>query len=353
MTAGHWRALEAVFDAALELPAPERTAWLAAQETALRREVEALLAAREQAEDFLCQPAAPLPVVLPERATGEVNEQIGPYRLLRQLGGGGMGVVWLAERADGQFKQQVALKLIQAGRANEAIQQRFLHERQILAGLQHPHIARLTDGGVAADGRPFFVMEYIAGAPLDAYCREQQLGLNERLRLFLQVCAAVQYAHQHLVIHRDLKPGNILVTADGAPKLLDFGIAKLVQPAAAQSFETLPGAQPMTPAYASPEQVRGEKLTTASDVYALGVVLYELLAGRSPYRLQTDTLGELTRAICEQEPVKPSLAITQKTQPEEATSGAPIRNLQSAIRNWKTPTIACWLAARDSASKPK
>jgi serine/threonine protein kinase len=207
--------------------------------------------------------------------------------------------------------------LLKADITRADVRHRFLHERQVLADLNHPNIARLLDGGTAEDGRPYIVLEYIEGRPIDDYCQQQQLSLNERLQLFRQVCTAVQYAHQHLLIHRDLKPANVLVTSDGVPKLLDFGIAKLLQPDLAQSFETLPGTQPMTPAYASPEQVRGEKLTTASDVYSLGVLLYELLTGRSPYQLTTSNFGELVKAICEQEPLKSSTGETQRRKDRE------------------------------------
>src|SRR5262249_30517086 len=185
----------------------------------------------------------------------------------------------------------------------------------------HPNIARLLDGGATDDGRPYFVMEHIEGLPIDEYCRQRRLSVDDRLRLFRQVCAAVHYAHQNLVIHRDLKPSNIVVTEDGAPKLLDFGIAKLLQADLAQSFDTLSGVTPMTPAYASPEQMRGEKLTTASDVYSLGVVLYELLTGLSPYRLKANTFGELMRAVVEQEPERPSTALTSA---DDELNAAPV-----------------------------
>src|SRR5262249_39431430 len=185
----------------------------------------------------------------------------------------------------------------------------------------HPNIARLLDGGATDDGRPYFVMEHIEGLPIDEYCRQRRLSVDDRLRLFRQVCAAVHYAHQNLVIHRDLKPSNIVVTEDGAPKLLDFGIAKLLQPDLAQSFDTLSGLTPMTPAYASPEQVRGEKLTTASDAYSLGVVLYDLLTGRSPYRLKSSTFGELMRAVVDEEAEGPSTAIAGA---DDEPSAAPI-----------------------------
>ncbi|MFN0124399.1 MAG: protein kinase domain-containing protein, partial [Blastocatellia bacterium] len=258
-----------------------------------------------------------------------------PYQLLREIAEGGMGVVWLAARADEQYQQQVAIKLIRGGGGDAAIAQRLRHERQILADLIHPNIARLLDGGATDGGQPYLVMEYIEGAPIDEYCRREQLSIRERLELFREVCAAVQYAHQRLIIHRDLKPANILVTAGGAPRLLDFGIAKLLQPDPAASSNTQSGLHPMTPAYASPEQIRGETLTTASDVYSLGVVLYELLTGRGPYQLREKTFGELSRAICEQEPVKPSIAVTQNHPANNEGPVPSIRHPPSPIRHLK------------------
>lgn len=327
MNKDQWQQIEKIFYAAMELPRDERKAFLnqaCAGDEELLREVQALLMANQDAESFLDSPvnmpphsgtfSPTLVMPHPEAKTGAAMEsgvRIGAYRLIREIGRGGMGAVWLAERDDGQFYQQVAIKLLHASSENEEVIRRFRHERQILASLDHPNIARLLDGGTTEDGRPYFVMEYIEGLPVDEYCRQHQLSVNDRLRLFRQVCAAVHYAHQNLVIHRDLKPSNIAVTEDGTPKLLDFGIAKLIQPDLSRSYDTLSGVTPMTPAYASPEQVRGEKLTTASDVYSLGVVLYELLTGRSPYRLKAHGFGELMRAVIEQEPERPSTAITR------------------------------------------
>jgi WD40 repeat protein/serine/threonine protein kinase len=304
MNEHHWREIERIFEAAVEHDTTERAAFVQAAcagDEALRREVERLLAADQKAQQigarFLASPLHSAP-----------DTKLGHYRLRHEIARGGMGAVWLAERADEQFQQQVAIKVMHAGGSSDELQRHFQHERQILADLNHPNIARLLDGGTTADGRPYFVMEYIEGVPLDEYCHQQQLPVRARLQLFRQVCAAVQYAHQHLIIHRDLKPANILVTADGTPKLLDFGVAKLLQPDLTASHHTQNGLTPMTPAYASPEQVRGEKLATASDVYSLGVVLYELLTGQSPYQLTTNTFGELSKAICEQEPLRPSMA---------------------------------------------
>ena len=316
-----WQAVERLFNAALEMTESRRAAYLAAAcdgDDTLRREVESLLAAESEAASQSTLPlairldATDLPALQTVVPQAEQRQEItsglrlGAYRLLREIGSGGMGEVWLAERADGQFAQMVAIKLVRAATGSQEVVRRFRHERQILASLEHPNIARLLDGGTSAEGQPYFVMEYIEGLPIDEYCHRQRLSLRERLQLFGQVCAAVQYAHQNLVIHRDLKPGNIFVTADGTPKLLDFGIAKLLQPDLSQSYQTQAGQSPMTPAYASPEQVRGTQLTTTSDVYSLGVILYELLTGCSPYRLSEDTLNEMMRAVLDQEPEPPS-----------------------------------------------
>ena len=226
------------------------------------------------------------------------------YAILRLLGRGGMGTVWLARRADEHFKKQVAIKVVKRGMDTDEILARFRRERQVLAHLEHPNIARLLDGGATASGLPYLVMEYIVGDPIDQYCQEQRLSLEDRLRLFMQVCRAVQHAHQHLIIHRDLKPSNLLVMQDGTLKLLDFGIAKLLTGDDAEQTLTAREARPLTPRYASPEQVSGDRITTASDVYSLGVVLYELLTGRTPH--DGDSGLQFEQAIREQDPKRPS-----------------------------------------------
>jgi serine/threonine-protein kinase len=256
--------------------------------------------------------AAPLLSGSTRASKGLDGTVVGPYRILRELARGGMGAVYLAERADGQFEQRVALKLIKRGMDSDEIHRRFLAERQILARLSHPHIARLLDGGVSADDRPYFAMEYVEGVPLTAYCDERRLGVDQRLRLFADVCQAVRHAHQNLVIHRDLKPSNILVTVEGEVKLLDFGIAKLVhQDSGPGTALTAFGIRAMTPEYAAPEQVRGEPVTTATDVYALGAILYELLTGHRVHRIQRGTLQELEQVICEATPETPSAAVAR------------------------------------------
>ncbi len=259
------------------------------------------------------------------REAAPAGERIGPYRLVRELGQGGMGAVFLAVRDDDVFHKRVAVKLLKRGMDTDAIVRRFRTERQILAGLDHPNIARLLDGGTTDDGRPYLVMEYVEGAPLLAYADAHRLGVSARLELFLQVCAAVQHAHQNLVIHRDLKPANVLVTGDGVPKLLDFGIAKLLNPEMAGHTlaPTAPGLQLMTPEYASPEQVRGDTVTTATDVYSMGVLLYEFLTGRQPYRLTSRAISEIVRVVCEEEPPRPSDAVTRALPPAEDAADRP------------------------------
>ncbi|MEP0547108.1 MAG: serine/threonine-protein kinase [Rhodothermales bacterium] len=333
-----WQRLAPLLDEALDLPSDARAAFLDAAcrmpdgspDLALRLDLEQLLAADDEAGDFLDDSAADWAATLIEdieRATAEPSLEagapVGPYRVVRTLGQGGMGTVYLAERADGQFEQRVALKLIRPGMGRHEILRRFLQERQILARLQHPHIARLLDGGITAEGQPYFAMEFVDGQPITEYCDERRLNLDERLRLFRSVAEAVAYAHRNLVVHRDIKPSNILVTAEGVPKLLDFGIAKLLHETDSEDtlIETQAGLQVMTPEYAAPEQVRGDPVTTATDIYALGVALYELLTGHRPYYFERRTPVEIERVVCEQDPIRPSsvVVLTQDVRKPDGT----------------------------------
>jgi serine/threonine protein kinase len=281
----------------------------------LRAEVDVLLAHRvDTAADMMERCAADLAL---SRLDADIDgaktgTRIGPYRILREIGRGGMGAVYLAERDDEHYRQQVAIKLIKPGLGGDVIRRRFRNEMQILAELNHSNIARLFDAGETVDGLPYLVMEYVEGSPINLYCEEHQLSIEQRLKLFSTVCAAVQYAHQHLVIHRDIKPGNILVTSDGLPKLVDFGIAKLLEHGTFASDLTATAMSFMTPQYASPEQMRGESVSTATDVYSLGVVLYELLSGRLPYRFKSRMPHELAQAICDQDPERPSVAVAKE-----------------------------------------
>jgi eukaryotic-like serine/threonine-protein kinase len=308
MSIEHKRRVLELLDEALEVPSGERTAYLEAhcEDEATRREVEAMLSTEPHSE-VLGVPAFDV-----HAADAAIGRRVGSYEIVRLIDRGGMGSVYLAERED--FDQQVALKLLRRGLdLDDTLVRRFHNERQILARLDHPNIAKLLDGGTTEDRLPYFVMELVDGVPIDRYCRQQELSIRERLRLFRKVCAAVQFAHQSLVVHRDLKPSNVLITADGEPKLLDFGIAKLLDDdLAARTLDTAPGHGAMTPRYASPEQIRLEPVTTASDVYSLGVLLYELLTGRTPYRLASDRSDEVARAVCEQEPDKPSTAVRRQ-----------------------------------------
>ncbi len=246
----------------------------------------------------------------PRRMEGR---RLGNFEILREIGRGGMGTVFLARRADQLFDQQVAIKVVTPASGSEEVLRRFHQERVILASLDHPGIARLFDGGTTDEGWPYFVMEYVEGRPIDAWCDEQRLNISARLRLFETVCEAVHYAHRHGVIHRDLKPGNILVTRNGQVKLLDFGIAKLLQPPgnARTVLATQAGMRMMTPEYASPEQLTAEETTPATDIYSLGVILYELLTGRHPYTLKSRMLHEIIRVVSEERVRRPSLAVTQ------------------------------------------
>src|ERR1700733_6510776 len=249
----------------------------------------------------------------------EQGDRIGPYRVLRTLGVGGMGEVYLAERADAEFEQQVAIKVVFGSALARGVQSRLKIERQILAQLDHPNIAHLLDGGSLPDGTAYIVMEYVDGIPIDAFCDSNRLDIAARLRLFQTVCSAVHYAHQNLVVHRDLKPSNILVTAAGVPKLLDFGIAKLLDERQAGRHTlavTHADVRVMTPDHASPEQVRGQAITTSSDVYVLGVLLYKLLTGISPFFISSMRLSEIERAICEKDPLPPSEMVSAEELPQ-------------------------------------
>ncbi len=311
MTPDEWGRVKEILDAALERPASERRSFIAAAcggDTALRDRVEALVRAADGEGGMLDAANAVASGVEVPPSPGREGERVGAYELVGEIARGGMGVVYLARRADREFQKDVAIKLLRPGFAGESDLRRFRGERQIAAALDHPFIARLLDGGTTAEGEPFFVMEHVDGEPLLQFCRVRGLTVRDRLKLFREICAAVQYAHQHLVVHRDLKPGNILITPEGTPKLLDFGIAKhLAQEDAASGSEpTATFERLLTPEYASPEQVRGQPVTTASDVYSLGVVLYEMLAGEKPYRVGAGGPAELLRVVCEQDPEKPS-----------------------------------------------
>jgi WD40 repeat protein/serine/threonine protein kinase len=322
MTGEQMEIMMEIFDTALGLAPEERDQYLRAAcagDEGLQARIEQLLLRREEAGDFLEQPVLPDPS---HEAFALAGRHIGPYKLLRELGHGGMAIVYLAIRADDVYQKEVAVKLVWPGMERTGVIRRFKQERRILARLDHPNIARLLDGGATEEGWPYVVMEYVDGAPITEYCDQRRLNISERLRLFRTVCAAVAYAHRNLIVHRDLKPGNIFVTADGTVKLLDFGIAKLLDPESQLADLTQTGLHLLTPEYASPEQMRGEAITTASDVYSLGVVLYELLTGHRPHRVKHLTLPELARAIAEAEPEKPSAAVNRVVTENDAEGNA-------------------------------
>ena len=305
-----WEQVNDLFLAAAELAPQERDRFLAGAcmgDPSLREELEALLAADARSDAGIADAIAGAAREL-VGGEGIIDSRIGAYRIVGEIGAGGMGNVYLAVRADDQYQKKVAIKLIRRGLDTDDMLDRFRHERQILANLEHPYIARLLDGGTAPDGRPFLVMEYVEGKPLDAYCNAGDLDLRQRCRLFLKVCEAVAYAHHSLVVHRDLKPGNILVTADGSPKLLDFGLAKLLDPEIGAEHTLLGSTRPLTPEYASPELIRGETITTATDVYSLGAILYRLLSGQCAQTFVTYSPREIERVICEVEPPRLSEA---------------------------------------------
>jgi serine/threonine-protein kinase len=312
MTSEQWQQLEEWVEMALALPADERKAFVekvCAHDPILKEELSSLLQTSEAATDHLGQMAHRLASEMQKHSSLD-GTTIGAYQIIRHLGEGGMGEVYLAARKDADFEQQVALKIIRKGHIQEDLLRRFKAERQILAHLHHPNIAQLLDGGTTKDGLPFLVMEYIEGIPIIEYCDRHKLDIRQRLELFRDVCAAVQHAHQNLVIHRDIKPSNILVTSEGHVKLLDFGIAKVLSENRLSIFETQADLQMLTPAYASPEMVSGEPITTASDLYSLGILLYELLTGIHPLKkFGSQTHLETLRLIREVDPTRPSQAV--------------------------------------------
>jgi serine/threonine-protein kinase len=318
MTPERWRQIEEIFQAAVERAPEERAAFLdqaCAGDPELRQEVESLLAQEDSQETILTAAISAAAESLSATHSDDmIGRRIGVYRVTGLIGQGGMAEVFQAVRDDDQYQKQVAIKLVKRGMITGFTLSRFRYERQILATLEHPHIARLLDGGTTEEGLPYFVMEYIEGQPITQYCENQRLSTRERLKLFRQVCAAVQHAHRNLIVHRDLKPSNILVTKDGMPKLLDFGIAKLLNPELTPETmaQTATAMRMMTPDYASPEQVRGEPVTTATDVYSLGAVLYELLTEQRPHQFTNLSFSEIERVICEQEPEKPSVTVSRK-----------------------------------------
>lgn len=333
-----WQRVKEVLSAALDRPAGERERFLTeacGADQALRREVDSLLAAHEEPENVLEQHSLDLHARLEAGAPGYAGRRFGSYQIVREIGRGGMGAVFLAERADGAFAQQVALKIVRHGVADAELERHFRRERQILASLNHPNIAKLLDGGISETGELFLAMEFISGEPLVDYAEHHDLSIEERLRIFLKVCAAVSFAHQRLVIHRDLKPSNIMVAADGEPRLLDFGLAKLAEPMALEGGSSDPdrtetGFRAFTPAYAAPEQILGRPVTTASDVFSLGVILYELLTREKPFHFEGKGLDDIIKTVTTGEASAPSRVASRTGDPELATRR---RELQGDLDN--------------------
>lgn len=341
MTPEQWQAVRPILESALELDPGSRASYLdgACADAFQRQEVESLLASHEQAGTQILAPG-----VAPSFDDGDephfaslTGTRIGPYEIVQEIAVGGMGAVYRAIRADGQYRQQVALKIVRADLGSAHSKARFRNERQILASLDHPGIAKILDGGTTDSGLPYLVMEFIDGMPVTEYCDQHKLSIDARLKLFRSICSAVHYAHQRLVIHRDIKPSNILVTADGAPKLLDFGIAKILDPGLLEQNVTLTGAALwlMTPEYASPEQLRGEPITTATDVYSLGLVLYELLTGRRAYCFSGRMPHEIAHVVLETDPEKPSTVIrhSENRREERANKVLLTEDLISSLRS--------------------
>jgi eukaryotic-like serine/threonine-protein kinase len=336
MDAERWQRLSPLLDALLELDGEARTARLDAlreEDPALAAEIETLLALEDDNEDFLSEPLVTPPPM------AKADSMIGPYKLDRLLGEGGMGQVWLARRADGLYQRRVALKLLRPGLADPNLRQRFTRERQILARLGHPHIARLLDAGISTDNQPYLALEYVEGEPITDWCRSRDLDTEARLKLFLQVCEAVSHAHANLIVHRDLKPSNIMVTPLDEVRLLDFGIAKLLDGSEPGRDSTRTEVRAFTLHYAAPEQIRGEPVTTMTDVYSLGVVLYELLAETKPYKLKRQTDAEWEEAILLSDPQKPSANLLREADSDPSRTPALRRRAKQIVGDLDNITL--------------
>ncbi|KAA3614983.1 MAG: serine/threonine protein kinase [Calditrichaeota bacterium] len=315
MTSEQWQLIKTLFQEMLDLPETERESYLSknCDDNDVREKVSQMLSAHSESEDFLETHSLEVNMFSEsdESAARYIGRQIGLYKIEKHIGEGGMGNVFLAERDD-DFHKKVALKIIKRGMDTDALLKRFRQERQILANLVHPNIARLLDGGSTEDGLPYLVMEYIEGMPITDYCDKEHFTINQRLKIFRKICQAINYAHQNLVVHRDIKPNNIIVTSEGVPKLLDFGIAKLLDPDTGESHElTIEGSRISTPEYASPEQIQGKPISTASDVYSLGILLYNLLTGYRPYHFLDRSPAAIEKVVVETIPAKPSSVLKQ------------------------------------------
>ncbi len=331
-----WHRVKNIFLDALELEDTPREDFLnkkCRKDSEIRNEVEKLLAAHFAAENFIEKPAAEVVSIFQTNGSSFQPKHFGHYKIIKEIGAGGMGAVFLAERADGEFSQQVAIKIIRQTIAESELINRFKRERQILANLNHPNIAKLLDGGVSDDGLPFLAMEFVEGEAITKFAERENLNLEARLKLFLKVCSSVAYAHRNLTVHRDLKPSNILVTTEGEPKLLDFGLAKLLDNNLLNdSTQTQTAFRALTPAYASPEQLKNELITTASDIYSLGIVFYELLTGERPFHFEGKSLDEIIKTVTQVEPPAPSAITNYKLQISDSETR---NNRKSNIANRK------------------
>jgi eukaryotic-like serine/threonine-protein kinase len=340
MQTTEWIKIKEVFNQTLDLPRTERDGFLANYDNSVKKEVIELIKSLENADEFIVEPAA---IEFGLSQDVNIGQRIDDYKIVSEIGVGGMGTVYLAERIG--FEQKVAIKLIKRGMDSRAVLKRFKMERQILSRLNHPNIAKLLDGGTTPEGLPYFVMEYIEGETVTKFCENHQFDVNERLELFQKVCEAISYAHSNLIVHQDIKPSNIIVTNDGTPKLLDFGIAKLLD---SDLDSTATQARMFTPEYASPEQINGLPITTATDVYSLGVVLYELLSGVRPFTSKSRNYGEIANLVLTHEPSRPSSVVLSHSRSQSVNGrtsenqgqrtkneglGTKFRNPQSAVRN--------------------